>query len=84
MIIVLVGLELTSNDVHSRMTKVSRPKFQAGGQSGSGSDQGKFTSHFQMESMQFNTPSMVETDLKDEVTSARYAQSTFSDSYPNK
>lgn len=77
MIIVLVGLELTSNDVHSRMTKVSRPRFQAGDESGS--DEGKFTSNFQMESMQFNTRSMLSS--KDGVTSYT---STFSDSYPNK
>ena len=77
MIIVLVGLELTSNDVHSRMTKVSRPRFQPGGESGS--DEGKFTSNFQMESMQFNTRSMLSS--KDGATSYT---STFSDSYPNK
>ena len=29
MILILAGLELTSNDVHSRLTKVSRPTIRA-------------------------------------------------------
>lgn len=54
MIIVLVALELTTNDVQSRMTKVSRPRvLRPGAGDLSLNGVGKRTENSQLESIQF-------------------------------
>ena len=74
MIIVLVALELTSNDVQSRMTKVSRPKVLRRGELSS-NGLGKYTENSQLESMQFASGTGGNSSL---------TQTTFSDMFPNK
>jgi len=54
MILVLAGLELTSNDVHSRMTRISRPVFRPEGFSGTESSR-----TMPMGSMQFASRTMM-------------------------
>ncbi|CAL1712979.1 unnamed protein product [Somion occarium] len=75
MILVLAGLELTSNDVHSRLTKVSQPVFRAGGPTSS-SDTSKYTSNVQLESMQFATRSILSNR---ELRTTDLTESTFGD-----
>ena len=60
MILVLAGLEMTSNDVHSRLTKVSRPVFRPG----MGNDSTKTAP---MQSMQFASRSLMSDNLKSHV-----------------
>lgn len=74
MIIVLVALELTSNDVQSRMTKVSRPKVLRRGELSS-NGLGKYTENSQLESMQFASGTG---------GNSSFTQTTFSDMFPNK
>ncbi|KAI0789580.1 hypothetical protein C8Q75DRAFT_764113 [Abortiporus biennis] len=52
MILILAGLELTSNDVHSKMTKVSQPVFHTGIMSSSGTQS-------TLETMQFRSPTFI-------------------------
>ena len=74
MIIVLVALELTSNDVQSRMTKVSRPKVLRRGELSS-NGLGKYSENSQLESMQFASGTG---------GNSSFTQTTFSDMFPNK